>query len=116
MIHSCGPQDVDSIWTIINDGAQAYKGVIPADRWSEPYMSKQHLEHEMAAGVAFWGVEDAGSLVGVMGVQHVGDVTLIRHAYVRSAWQQRGIGGRLLTHLRALTQEPVLIGTWAAAV
>ncbi len=116
MIRSCTAQDFASVWTIINDGAQAYKGVIPADQWAEPYMSKQHLEHEIAAGVVFWGVEEAGSLLGVMGVQHVRDVTLIRHAYVRGGSQKRGIGGSLLAHLRTLTREPVLIGTWADAV
>ncbi len=116
MIRSGGAQDFYSIWTIINDGAQAYKGVIPADQWSEPYMSKGYLEHEIAAGVIFWGVEEAGLLIGVMGVQHVRDVTLIRHAYVRGGSQKRGIGSQLLAHLRTLTHEPVLIGTWADAI
>jgi GNAT superfamily N-acetyltransferase len=104
------------IWTIINEGAQAYKGVIPADQWSEPYMSRQEMHREIDDGVVFWGFEDAGELVGVMGIQKVLDVTMIRHAYVRTGWQKRGIGAELLGHLRALTEDPILIGTWADAV
>jgi Acetyltransferase (GNAT) domain len=80
------------IWAIINDGAQAYKGIIPADRWTEPYMSREKLQHEIDQGVAFWGYEETGTLVGVMGLQQVQDVTLIRHAYVRTSSQKRGAG------------------------
>ena len=116
MLRSCRAQDFDAIQAIINDGAQAYKGVIPTDRWSEPYMSRQHLEDEIAAGVTFWGVEEAGALIGVMGVQQGRDVALIRHAYVQSASQKRGVGTALLAHLRTLTEGPVLIGTWADAI
>src|SRR5580765_7605851 len=85
MIRECAASDFEQIYTIINDGAQAYRGVIPADRWTEPYMSFDKLRHEIADGVEFWGYEDAGALAGVMGIQHVQDVTLIRHAYVRTA-------------------------------
>jgi N-acetylglutamate synthase-like GNAT family acetyltransferase len=116
MIRRCDERDFDEIWTIINDGAQAYKGIIPEDRWSEPYMPREKLRHEIDAGVAFWCVEEDGTLEGVMGVQPVQDVTLIRHAYVRTAGQKRGIGGQLLAHLRTLATGPVLIGTWADAV
>lgn len=116
MIRSCGDRDFDQIWSIINDGAQAYKGIIPADRWTEPYMSREKLRHEISEGVVFWGYEDAGSLIGVMGIQAVQDLTLIRHAYVRTTSQKRGIGARLLSHLRELASTPVLIGTWADAV
>ena len=116
MIRPCNKPDFELIHTIINDGALAYKGVIPEDRWTEPYMSKHELQHEIEDGVVFWGYEEKGELVGVMGVQPVRDVTLIRHAYVRSIGQRRGIGGRLLAHLRELTQGPVLIGTWADAL
>ncbi len=116
MIRHCGSENFDTIWAIINDGAQAYKGIIPADRWTEPYMSKEKLEHEMVDGVVFWGFVDAGELVGVMGIQPVQDVTLIRHAYVRTSHQKRGIGADLLSHLRGMATGPVLIGTWAAAV
>jgi GNAT superfamily N-acetyltransferase len=116
MIRQCDAQDFAEIWTIINDGACVYKGVIPADRWSEPYMSPEHLRHEIDEGVLFWGYEESGTLLGAMGIQHVQDVTLIRHAYVRTAQQKRGIGALLLTHLRQLTGRPVLIGTWADAV
>ena len=116
MIRPCTNQNFETIWTIVNDGAQAYKGIIPADRWTEPYMSKEKLEHEIADGVVFWGYEDAGELVGVMGIQAVQDVTLIRHAYVRTSHQKRGIGAELLSHLRGMASGPLLIGTWAAAV
>ena len=116
MIRRCGDRDFEAIWAIINDGAQAYKGIIPADRWTEPYMSREQLRQEIAEGVVFWGYADAGTLFGVMGLQHVQDVTLIRHAYVRTSSQKRGIGAHLLAHLRELASEPVLIGTWAAAV
>jgi N-acetylglutamate synthase-like GNAT family acetyltransferase len=115
MIRRCNDRDFELIWTIINDGAQAYKGIIPADRWTEPYMSREKLRHEIENGVVFWGCEESGSLAGVMGIQDVQDVTLIRHAYVRTSSQKRGIGGRLLSHLRGLTSGPVLIGTWADA-
>jgi len=116
MIRRCDKQDFESIWTIINDGANAYRGVIPGDRWTEPYMSQTELQHEIDDGVVFWGYEDGSKLVAVMGIQPVQDVTLIRHAYVRTQAQKRGIGSLLLSELRAQTQGPVLIGTWAAAV
>lgn len=116
MIRQCHNHEFEAIYSIINEAAQAYKGVIPADRWKEPYMSKDELRHEMDEGVVFWGYEEDGELVGVMGIQHVQDVTLIRHAYVRPARQNQGIGGKLLETLRRQTTRPVLIGTWADAV
>jgi N-acetylglutamate synthase-like GNAT family acetyltransferase len=116
MIRGCDDRDFELIWTIINDGAQAYKETIPADCWTEPYMSKEKLQHEMDEGVVFWGYEVAGTLAGVMGLQKVQDVTLVRHAYVRTSSQKRGIGGHLLSHLQELASGPILIGTWAAAV
>src|SRR3954468_9040883 len=115
MIRLCDDRDLESIWAIINDGAQKYKGIIPADRWTEPYMSRKELQHGIDEGIVFWGFAEAGTLTGVMGIQQVQDVTLIRHAYVRGSSQKRGIGGQLLAHLRELTKEPVLIGTWADA-
>jgi GNAT superfamily N-acetyltransferase len=115
IIRRCLDDDFESIYAIINDAAQAYKGVIPVDCWKEPYMSREELRHEVDHGVVFWGYEEDSKLVGVMGFQHVGDVTLIRHAYVRTARQNRGIGTRLLSHLRGLTSQPVLVGTWANA-
>ena len=115
MIRPCEDSDFETIWTIINDGAQAYKGTIPADRWTKPYMSKPKLRREIDEGVLFWGFEETGSLAGVMGIQRVQDVTLIRHAYVRTSVQKRGVGGRLLSYLRELTTGPVLLGTWADA-
>jgi GNAT superfamily N-acetyltransferase len=116
MIRPCLPEDFDQIHAIINDGAQAYQGSIPADRLRDPYMSRDELRHEIAAGVTFSGYEDSGQLVGVMGIQPVQDVTLIRHAYVRTTHQKHGIGAQLLSHLRAQSTTPILIGTWAAAV
>jgi GNAT superfamily N-acetyltransferase len=116
MIRRCDDRAFELIWAIINDGAQAYKGIIPTDRWTEPYMSREKLQHEIDEGVVFWGYEEAGTLAGVMGIQEVQDVTLIRHAYVRSSSQKRGIGGHLLSHLRELASGPVLVGTWADAV
>ena len=115
MIRQCDPRDFESIWAIINDGAQAYKGIIPADRWAEPDMSREKLQHEIDDGVIFWGYEEAGTLVAVMGIQQVQDVTLIRHAYVRTTNQKQGIGALLLSHLRKMANNPVLIGTWADA-
>jgi GNAT superfamily N-acetyltransferase len=116
MIRQCDERDFELIWTIINDGARAYRGVIPADRWTEPYMSKEKLQREIDDGVVFWGYEENGTLIGVMGIQRVQEVTLIRHAYVRTGSQKRGIGAQLLSHLRDMANGPVLIGTWADAV
>lgn len=119
MIRRCTEADFDQIYAIVNDAAQAYRGVIPADRWKEPYMPREELRHEMADGVVFWGWEEEGKLIGVMGIQDVDnavqDVTLIRHAYVRTPRRGQGIGSRLLEYLRGLTTRPVLIGTWADA-
>ena len=114
-LRRCQPGDSAAILAIVNDAAEAYRGHIPADRWHEPYMPADELERELAAGVEFWGYEEAGALVGVMGVQDVRDVALIRHAYVATALRGRGIGARLLGHLLAQTTRPVLVGTWAAA-
>lgn len=117
MIRLAAPADTQTICEIVNDGARAYRGVIPDDRYHEPYMPFSELESEIAAGVVFWVEEDAeGAIAGVMGIQDVKDVTLIRHAYVRTVDQRRGIGARLLRHLLDSTRRPVLIGTWKAAV
>lgn len=114
-IRPCADRDLEEIFEVINDGAQAYEGVIPADRFEVPYMPREELKREIAHGVRFWGVEREGRLVAVMGLQDVEDVTLIRHAYVRTAHRRRGIGGRLLSELRAGATRPLLVGTWAAA-
>jgi GNAT superfamily N-acetyltransferase len=100
---------------IVNAAAEAYRGVIPADRWREPYMPAGELEREIAAGVVFWGYEDGGELRGIMGIQPVGEVDLIRHAYVAPGSQRRGVGGELLEHLAGSTARRILVGTWAAA-
>jgi N-acetylglutamate synthase-like GNAT family acetyltransferase len=115
MIRRCKDSDFESIWSIVNEAAQAYKGIIPADCWTEPYMSRADLRHEIGEGVVCWGFEENSNLVGVMGIQAVQDVTLIRHAYVRTASQRRGVGAGLLSLLLGLASAPVLIGTWADA-
>ncbi len=115
MIRYCTQRDFEDILTIINDAARAYKGVIPEDRWHEPYMPRDALAKDIAAGIKFWAFEGDNRLLGVMGLQPVEDVVLIRHAYVRSAMRRRGIGGRLLQHIRSFSDGPLLVGTWAAA-
>jgi GNAT superfamily N-acetyltransferase len=111
----CRDDDRAAILAIINSAAEAYRGVIPADRWHEPYMPPDELDSEIAAGVVFWGYEENGRLAGVMGIQAVRDVDLIRHAYVLPGNQRRGVGGALLRHLRQLSMRRMLIGTWEAA-
>jgi N-acetylglutamate synthase-like GNAT family acetyltransferase len=116
MIRRCDNKDFEMIYAIINDAAEVYKGVIPEDRWKTPYMPREDLQHEIDEGVVFRGYEEDGLLVGVMGIQDVQDVTLIRHAYVRTARQNRGVGEKLLSHLRKNTSRPILIGAWADAL
>ena len=115
MIRPCNAMDVPVMLEIINDAARAYRGVIPADCWAEPYMPEDELRREIEDGVQFWGVEQEGHLVAVMGIQHVRDVSLLRHAYVRTVSRQKGFGGELLGVLRVQTSKPLLVGTWAAA-
>jgi len=115
MIRKCLDGDFETIYEIINDSAQAYKGVIPMDCWQEPYMSKGELQREINEGVGFLGCEKEGELVGVMGIQHVQNVTLIRHAYVLTARWNQGFGGKLLSYLLTQTSCPILVGTWADA-
>ena len=114
-LRPCRNTDLETIYEIINDAARAYRGVIPADCWHEPYMPMTDLRREIESGVVFWGCEIDGDLVAVMGIQPVKDVDLIRHAYVRPGRQRGGIGARLLQHLRDQTQRPILVGTWADA-
>ena len=122
-IRPCGAHDLPQIFSIINDAAQAYRGIIPADRWHEPYLPLDELKEAIGQGIAFWGCaiggdaggEAGGSLVGVMGIQDRGEVALIRHAYVRTAERRKGIGEKLLRELEAMTAKPILIGTWSAA-
>jgi len=109
------PDERAALLAIVNDAAQAYRGVIPADRWHEPYMPLEELDAEIAAGVVFWGAEDDGRLLGVMGIQDRGEVALVRHAYVAPGAQRKGVGRSLLRHVQALARKPVLVGTWAAA-
>ena len=115
MIRESRETDAPAILAIVNAAAQAYRGVIPADRWHEPYMPAHELAKEIADGVAFWVAEEEGRLLGVMGIQDKGEVALVRHAYVAPGVQRKGVGTRLLRHVQQLTAKPVLIGTWAAA-
>jgi GNAT superfamily N-acetyltransferase len=117
VIRACRDDDRPAILAIVNAAAEAYRGVIPPDRWHEPYMPAAELDAEIGAGVAFSGYEDDGELLGIMGIQPVRDVDLIRHAYTAPGRQGRGIGGALLSHLLAGRDvtRPLLVGTWTAA-
>ena len=115
MIRPAEEKDFAQILAIVNDAAQAYRGVIPADRWHEPYMPRAELAKEMADGIQFWVYEDAGRMSGVMGIQDKGAVALVRHAYVTTTLQRKGVGAALLHHVQGLTAKPMLIGTWRDA-
>lgn len=115
MIRRSTESDFQAIFEVINDAAIAYKGIIPADRWHEPYMSAEALRHEIEDGVEFRVYESGGEILGAMGIQDKGDVVLIRHAYVRTRARRGGIGAQLLRNLETLTRKPILIGTWTAA-
>jgi N-acetylglutamate synthase-like GNAT family acetyltransferase len=115
IIRESRASDFDDILTIINAAARVYRGVIPADRWHEPYMPPDELAREITAGVVFWVADQEGRLAGVMGIQDKGDVALVRHAYVAPDAQRSGVGTALLRHAEALVDKPLLIGTWAAA-
>jgi GNAT superfamily N-acetyltransferase len=114
-IRPCREADYTAILAIVNEAAQAYRRVIPADCWHEPYMSIAELQRDIAAGVMFSGYDSDGTLMGVMGLQRVKDVELIRHAYVRPGLQRGGVGTALIGHLRGMTERRMLVGTWAAA-
>ena len=115
MISKCDQNDFNEIYEIINDAASAYRGIIPADRWHEPYMTEEELKKQIAEGVEFWSYTEDDKIIGVMGIQFKKDVTLIRHAYTRTTERKKGIGSKLLAHLRTIATTPVLIGTWADA-
>jgi N-acetylglutamate synthase-like GNAT family acetyltransferase len=115
LIRKSAEADLPSIFAIVNAAAQAYRGVIPMDRWHEPYMPKDELVREIAQGVIFWVAEEEGVLLGVMGIQDKGAVALVRHAYVAPTTQRKGVGTRLLRHVQSLADKPILIGTWADA-
>jgi len=114
-IRPCRDEERDAILAIVNAAAEVYRGVIPADRWHEPYMSSEELAGEIEAGIEFWGYEDDGELVGVIGIQPLSDVDLIRHAYVSPGSQRKGVGGALLEHVSSAATQRILVGTWAAA-
>ncbi|GFE80138.1 hypothetical protein GCM10011487_21380 [Steroidobacter agaridevorans] len=113
-IRRCG-DELAAILPIVNAAAEAYRGVIPPDCWHDPYMALAELRQEIAEGVEFWGAEIAGKLVGVMGLQPMREVDLIRHAYVLPSHQRHGIGAALIQHLRGQSTRRILVGTWAAA-
>jgi GNAT superfamily N-acetyltransferase len=113
MIRECGPQDFEAMLRIINHAAEAYRVFIPPDEWKDPYMPAQELGQEIAAGVRFTGYAEAGELIGIMGLQLVHEIALIRHAYVDPRCQGRGIGTALHRELRSQTDRPLLVGTWA---
>ena len=115
MIRKCARQDVDSMLAVINDAAEAYRGIIPDDRFKQPYMPREELLEEIDAGVVFYGYRIDHELIAVMGIQDKGEVTLMRHAYVTTHIRRRGIGSQLLVYLQQLTAKPILIGTWADA-
>ena len=115
MYRQSNESDFKAIYEIINSAAVVYKGAIPADRWQEPYMPEEELAKEIDAGVVFWCWEAGGEILGIMGIQDVKDVTLIRHAYTLPSYQRKGIGSKLLQYLTGLTKRPLLMGTWAAA-
>ena len=115
-VRRCRDDELTTVLAIVNAGAEAYRGVIPADRWHDPYMAMAELQGELAAGVAFWGYESEGELIGVMGLQPVRDVDLIRHAYVLPGRQRQGVGAALIEHLRHRGgARRMLVGTWADA-
>jgi N-acetylglutamate synthase-like GNAT family acetyltransferase len=116
MISKCEQKDFSEIYEIINDAASAYRGIIPSDRWHEPYMTKEELKKQIEEGVQFWSYTEDNIILGVMGIQFKEDVTLIRHAYVRTIKRNKGIGSKLLKHLYEISTTPVLIGTWADAI
>ena len=116
MIRRCLDGDFEAIYLIVNDAAEAYRKAIPKDRWKDPYMSRDEFRREISEGVMFWGYEEDGRLLGVMGIQDVEDVSLVRHAYVCTSRQREGIGTRLLSHLRSQATRPFLVGTWADAI
>jgi GNAT superfamily N-acetyltransferase len=114
-VRICRNDERPAILAIINTTAEVYRGVIPQDCWHDPYMSLAEFNREIGAGVTFWGSEREGSLVGVMGIQSVRDVDLIRHAYVLPGKQRHGVGTALISHLRILSKRRMLVGTWTAA-
>jgi len=115
LIRQSDDADLTQILAVINEAAQAYRGVIPIDRWREPYMPKEELVKEIAHGIVFWLAEENDRLLGVMGIQDKGVVALVRHAYVTPSTQRKGVGTQLLRHVEDLTSKPILIGTWADA-
>lgn len=115
VVRRCGDDELEAVLSIVNAAAVAYRGVIPDDCWHEPYMTPNGLGRDILEGLEIWGYERGGELIGVMGIQPMADVDLIRHAYVRPTVQRKGVGAALIQHVRRLTDRRILVGTWAAA-
>ena len=113
MINEYTKNDTSTILHIINDASLRYKGIIPDDCWNEPYMSEQELIDEFNDGVRMYGYHLNNKLIGVIGVQEVKDVVLIRHAYTLTSYQGKGTGSSLLEYLLKKNQNSrLLVGTW----
>ena len=116
MIREYTKIDSSEILHVINNAASKYKGIIPDDCWHEPYMSEKELINELNDGVHMYGYHDNNKLIGVIGVQEVKDVILIRHAYTLTSYQSKGKGGILLEYLLKQNQNSrLLVGTWKNA-
>ena len=115
MIRKANAEDFEDIFHIINDAAIAYKGIIPNDRWHEPYMTREELQEQINDGVIFTCYIENNATIGVMGIQDKNEVDLIRHAYVLTSQRKKGIGSILLNELIKNSHKPILIGTWKAA-
>ena len=116
MIKEFKQNNASEILNIINNASIKYKGIIPNDCWKEPYMSEQELLEEFSDGVRMYGYHQNDKLIGVIGIQEVKDVILIRHAYTLSSYQNRGSGSALLQYLLKKNQDSrLLVGTWKDA-
>ena len=116
MISEYKKTDISKILYIINDASLRYKDTIPDDCWREPYMSKQELIDEFNDGVRMYGYHNNNRLIGVIGIQEVKDVILIRHAYTLTSFQKKGVGSALLEYLLKKNQNSrLLVGTWKSA-
>jgi GNAT superfamily N-acetyltransferase len=116
MIKKLSLKDSSIIYEVINEAARAYRGIIPEDCYHEPYMSKEELRREMGS-MTFFGWDQGGKTIGVIGFQPIKDITLVRHTYVLPGYQRKGIGKKLLNQVKQMTKtKQLLVGTWADAI
>ena len=116
MINEYTKKDISKILHVINDASIIYKGIIPDNCWHEPYMSEQELIDEFGYGVLIFGYHYNNKLIGVIGIQDLKDVVLIRHAYTLTSYQCKGTGSALLEYLLKKNQNSrLLVGTWRNA-